>query len=62
MHGVKKEIETTGVMKVVGQTVATNAEFTALLSDYNISIPGLVKDKIAKTVAIKVKCDYSILK
>ncbi len=62
IHGVKKEIETTGTFKVSGETVTANAEFTVTLEDFNISIPGLVKDKISKTARIKVNCNYAILK
>jgi len=62
MHGVKKDVETTGTMKVNGEAVASNAGFTVLLSDYNIAIPSLVKDKVSKSVTIKVNCNYNVLK
>lgn len=62
MHGLKKDIEANGTFKVSGGTVNSNAEFVLLLSDYNITIPSLVKDKISKTVTIKVSCNYSPLK
>ena len=62
MHGVKKELESNGTLKVAGETVGGNAEFSILLSDYNIAIPSLVKDKISKTVTIKINCNYSLLK
>ncbi len=62
MHGVKKEIETTGTFKVAGEAVHSDASFTVLLEDYKIAIPSLVKDKISKTVTIKVNCNYNVLK
>jgi hypothetical protein len=62
MHGVKKEIETTGTFKVTGETVHSDATFTVLLADYKIAIPSLVKDKISQTVTIKVNCNYTVLK
>jgi polyisoprenoid-binding protein YceI len=62
MHGVKKEIETTGTFKVTGETVHSDASFTVLLADYKIDIPSLVKDKISKTVTIKVNCNYNVLR
>jgi hypothetical protein len=62
MHGVKKEIETTGTMKVAGESVHSDAAFTVLLADYKIAIPSLVKDKISQTVTIKVNCNYNVLK
>lgn len=62
IHGVKKEIETNGVLKVAGDLVSANADFIILLSDYNIAIPGLVKDKISKTASVRVNCNYQLLK
>ena len=62
IHGVKKEIETTGSFKVSGETVTSTAEFPVILEDYKIAIPGLVKEKISKTAKIKVNCSYAILK
>ena len=61
MHGVKKEMEATGIFKVVGQTIVATSNFTLVLADYKIAIPNVVKDKIAKTVKIKVNCNYTIL-
>jgi hypothetical protein len=61
MHGVKKDVETTGTMKVNGDAIASNAGFTVLLADYNIAIPSLVKDKVSKSVTIKVNCNYNPL-
>jgi polyisoprenoid-binding protein YceI len=62
IHGVKKDIETTGTFKVSGETVTSAAEFTVVLDDYKIDIPSLVKDKISKTAKIKINCTYSVLK
>ena len=62
IHGVKKEVETNGQFKVLGETVVVTAEFEIVLEDYAITIPSLVKDKISKTARIKVNCSNSILK
>ena len=62
MHGEEKEVETDGVIKVKGDQVTTQAEFTITLEDYKINIPSVVKDKLSKTVKISVDCDYSLLK
>jgi polyisoprenoid-binding protein YceI len=62
MHGVKKEIETTGSFKVTGEQVLGTANFIVALEDYKIVIPGVVKDKLAKTVQIKITCNYNPLK
>lgn len=62
MHGVTKEIATSGTFKVTGETVLATAEFSVALADYNIEIPGLVKDKISKTAKIQISCTNTILK
>lgn len=62
MHGVKKEIATSGLLKITGEAVSSDASFTVLPDDYNIAIPALVKDKISKTVTITVNCNYNVLK
>lgn len=63
IHGVAKEIETSGIFKVLNdETVTSTAAFNVTLEDYKIAIPGLVKDKISKTAKITVYCSYSILK
>jgi hypothetical protein len=61
IHGVKKEIETTGTFNVKGGTIISSTEFSVLLEDYQIAIPGLVKDKISKSAKIKVTCNYAVL-
>ncbi len=62
IHGVKKEIATKGSMKVSGETVTATSDFVVILEDYNIRIPGVVKDKLAKDARIKINCTYSLLK
>ena len=62
MHGVKKEIVTTGSLKIKGDQVIGTSSFIVALADYNIVIPGVVKDKLAKTVKIDVSCNYSLIK
>lgn len=62
MHGETKEVETTGKLMIKGGKISTIAEFSVKLSDYNISIPGLVADKVAKSAKISVDCSLEPLK
>jgi polyisoprenoid-binding protein YceI len=55
IHGQTKDMETTGKITVKGGKVQTATGFTILLSDYNISIPAVVKDNINNTVQITAK-------
>ncbi|MCF3110329.1 YceI family protein [Niabella sp. CC-SYL272] len=62
IHGVKKEITTTGSLRISGTSVLALAKFPVTIADYKISIPGIVSDKIAKTAMISVTCNYAVLK
>lgn len=62
IHGVTKEIESIGTMILKGGKIGTTAEFNILLSDYRISIPTLVKDKVSDNVKITVTCLLEALK
>lgn len=62
IHGEKKDVETTGTIVVRNGKILSNAIFTVLLSDYNISIPSLVSDKVSNTVNITVDCTLEPLK
>ena len=62
MHGVTKEVQTTGVVKVDGTGLTTTSTFNIAVADYGIKIPSLVKDKIAKSVKITVDAKMDPLK
>ena len=55
-------METNGKMVVQNGRVNASADFNIFLSDYNISIPGLVADKVSKTVKISVACQLELFK
>jgi hypothetical protein len=54
IHGVTKEVQTPGSIKIDGDGLKAAATFNIQVADFNIRIPNLVKDKIAKTVKITV--------
>lgn len=62
LHGKSKEVETTGKLTVKGGKISATAAFTVKLSDFDISIPGLVADKVSKTASISVDCSLEPLK
>lgn len=62
MHGVTKEVEANGTIKVEGGKLDASSTFNVLLSDYNISIPSIVKDKISNSIKITVDCRMEPLK
>jgi len=59
IHNVTKPVTTKGTIEVKGGTVTAKAEFFVKPSDYSITIPAVVGDKIAKEVEITVDASYS---
>ncbi|HPI54393.1 MAG TPA: YceI family protein [Chitinophagaceae bacterium] len=56
IHGVTHDVNFIGKISVKGGKVTVRSDASVLLADYNIAIPGAVKDKISKDVKIKVNC------
>lgn len=62
MHGETKDVETTGKLVIQAGKISAAADFSVLLSDYNVTIPGIVADKVSKTAKIGVSCSLEPLK
>ena len=62
MHGVTKPVEAKGNLTVKGG-ILTNAKaaFKVAMSDFNISIPSAVRDKIASEAKIDINCALQTL-
>lgn len=59
LHGVTKVIEASATLQLSNGVLTGNCTFNATPEDYGITIPSLVRNKIAKqvTVEIKVNCE-----
>jgi polyisoprenoid-binding protein YceI len=62
LHGVTRDIATTAVFVVKNGAVSASSDFKIEAADYDIEIPALVKDKVAKTININVQSNYEPLK
>ena len=62
IHGVTRPIQSAGTIKVAGDGLSATSSFAIQVADYNIKIPALVKDKVAKTVTITVDSKLIALK
>lgn len=62
IHGVKKEVEVPGTITVKGSAVSVKSNFIASVADYNIDIPGVVRDKIAKEINVTVDAALNPMK
>jgi polyisoprenoid-binding protein YceI len=54
LHGVTNPIETTAQLEVKNDRILATAMFKLKPENFNISIPGIVRDKIAKEIQVKV--------
>lgn len=59
IHGVSKNVTLKGPIVIKGNMASIKTSFNVLLSDYNINIPSIVKDKLNNTVKITVDCSYN---
>jgi hypothetical protein len=57
MHGITKPVEAPATIQVQNGHLISKCTFQVAPADYNISIPSLVKDKIAKQIAVTVNAD-----
>lgn len=62
IHGITKDVETKGTLKIAGDNIAASSEFLVILDDYKIAIPSVVKDKLSKTAKIKITCTFTAQK
>lgn len=62
IHGVTRSMETEVTFRVGDGKIFAETEFNVTVADYNISIPALMRDNIAKIVRLKVKSELQELK
>lgn len=62
LHGQTRDVEADGKVTVKSGKLLTTSDFTIQMSDYNISIPKLVKENMSNTVSIIVNCNLEPLK
>lgn len=58
LHGVTKDITTKAQIIVEAEGVKLSSVFKIVPEDYDIAIPGAVRDKIAKEMEVTVKAAY----
>ena len=62
IHGVTQPKEVAGTFIVKNGQIKGASTFEIAIADYQIEVPGLVRDNIAKNVSIKVEMDYELFK
>jgi hypothetical protein len=62
MHGVTKPVSCEVQLEVKEGKILASTNFTVAVADYGIVIPALVRDNVAKNVAVKVQANLEPLK
>jgi len=62
LHGVTKPVSTPATFLVKKDKITVSTNFSTILTDYGISIPGLVADKLAKEAKVSISGVLEIMK
>ncbi|RTQ49241.1 YceI family protein [Hymenobacter gummosus] len=54
IHGVKRRVRVPGTLEMLDKQLVAKAKFNVAPADYKIDVPALIKEHIAKSVAITV--------
>ncbi|HLF62270.1 MAG TPA: YceI family protein [Saprospiraceae bacterium] len=61
IHGVTKPVQADGTLSVLNGVIHATSTFDITVADYNIEIPKVVRENIAKIVQIRVDINYKSL-
>ena len=59
LHAVTNKVKIEGTIDVVSDGITASSKFTIVPEDYKIRIPGVVRDKIDKNLAVTVAMKYT---
>ncbi len=61
IHGVTKKIQTPGTIEVTGDGLKASSKFIVKPADFDIKIPGIMRNKIAEEIEVTVKMEYDVM-
>lgn len=53
-------VKATGSLEVKNSKIIANSKLNVLLKDYNIEVPKIVEDKVAKEIPITIRMEYEL--
>jgi hypothetical protein len=59
IHNVTKPVKSKGAIEVKGSSATARAKFIVIPQDFDITIPSVVENKIAKEITVNVDITYS---
>jgi hypothetical protein len=61
IHGVTKNISEPGEIEITGSGINAKSKFVVIPEDYNIEIPSVVREKIAKEITVTVDVKMTLM-
>ncbi len=58
IHGVTRQIKVPVSIEINGETIVGKTQFKVAIADYNIKVPAVVENRVAKVVDVKIDCTY----
>jgi polyisoprenoid-binding protein YceI len=62
LHGVTRDVESAGTIRVGADGLKAESTFNLLLSDYGVQIPAVVKEKVSNSIRITIDTKLDPLK
>jgi polyisoprenoid-binding protein YceI len=62
MHGVERDVETTGTIKVAGGAITLHSDFVVKCSDYNVKIEAAKVTNISNEINVSVDATLNQMK
>jgi hypothetical protein len=62
LHGVTKSIEEPATLEIKSGSILGNSSFKLKPEDFDMTIPSIVRDKIAREMDVKIRVTWSTLK
>jgi hypothetical protein len=59
IHGVTKKVTAKGTFEIKGENIMARSKFVVSARDFDIKIPSLVENKIAKEIEVNVEITYN---
>lgn len=61
LHGIEQDVTTNATFKVSNGKITATGQIMIAVADYNIEIPSVVTDNIAKEITVRLKINYERL-
>lgn len=58
IHGVTRTVNLPITIEINGESIIGKCQFKVAIADYNIKVPAVVENRVAKVVEVKIDCTF----